>query len=147
MKTTGVYSIESEGAYCTYAREFSKLKRFAPALVNMDYRTAQQFVLGLDMKSRNTVEAIVPTTYVATLRTTKTMEGPDSSREPPLLLVGHKRHRNQTNQNELSFSHAQKRFDRQHRDFRCEQQGSENRSKNRPKCKVCDKNHWGKCLA
>ena len=30
----------------TYAREFSKLKRFAPELVKTDYRTAQRFVLG-----------------------------------------------------------------------------------------------------
>ena len=31
----------------TYAREFSKLKRFAPELVGTDYRTARRFALGL----------------------------------------------------------------------------------------------------
>ncbi|XP_023522342.1 uncharacterized protein LOC111786265, partial [Cucurbita pepo subsp. pepo] len=67
----------------TYAREFSKLKRFAPELVNTDYKTARRFVLGLDTKIRNTVEAIAPTTYTAALRAAKAMEGPDSSREPP----------------------------------------------------------------
>ncbi|XP_022959030.1 uncharacterized protein LOC111460137 [Cucurbita moschata] len=46
-----------------YAREFTKLKCFAPDLVDTNYRTARQFVLGLDRKIRNVVEAIAPTTY------------------------------------------------------------------------------------
>ena len=69
----------------TYARKFSRLKRFAPKLVNTNYRTAWRFVLGLDTKIRNTVEAIAPTTYAA-----KAMEGPNSSREPPSLSLRQK---------------------------------------------------------
>ncbi|XP_022934554.1 uncharacterized protein LOC111441700 [Cucurbita moschata] len=127
-------------------KEFSKLKRFAPELVNTDYKTARQFVLGLDTKIRNTVKAISPTTYAAALRAAKAMEGPDSSREPPSSLVRQKRRRDQTDRNELSFPQTQRRSDRQRLDYRREQQGSENRSESRPKCKDCDKNHWGQCL-
>ena len=74
--------------FTTYAREFSKLKRFAPELVNTDYRTARKFVLGLDTKIRNIVEAIAPTTYATALRAGKAMEGPNSSRESPSSPMG-----------------------------------------------------------
>ena len=73
--------------------------------MNTDYKTARRFVLGLDTKIRNTVEAISPTTYAAALRAAKAMEGPDSSREPPSSLVGQKRRHDQTDRNELSYKH------------------------------------------
>ena len=115
--------------------------------MNTDYKTARRFVLGLDTRIRNTVAAIAPTTYAAALRVAKAMEGPDSSREPPSSPVGQKRRRDQTDRNELSFPQTQRRSDRQRRDYRREQQGSENSSESRPKCKDCSKNHWGQCLA
>ena len=101
---------------------------------------------GLDMKIRNTVEAIVPTTYTATFRAAKAMEGPDSSLEPPSSPVGQKRRHSQTNRNEFSFSHTHNRSDKQRHDFKRGKQGSENRLENRLKCKECGKNHWT-CLA
>ncbi|KAG6579348.1 hypothetical protein SDJN03_23796, partial [Cucurbita argyrosperma subsp. sororia] len=66
-----------------YAREFAKLKCFAPDLVDTDYRTARRFMLGLDQKIRNVVEAIAPTTYADALRAARAMErtnGPSESR-------------------------------------------------------------------
>ncbi|XP_023546459.1 uncharacterized protein LOC111805576 [Cucurbita pepo subsp. pepo] len=101
----------------TYVREFSKLKRFAPELVNTDYRTARRFVLGLDTKICKTVEAIALATYAVALRAAKSMEGLDSSHETPSSSVGQKRR------------HAH-----------------ENELDGKPKCNKCGKNHWGKCL-
>ena len=102
----------------TYAREFSKLKRFTPELVNTDYRTARRFVLGLDTKIRNTVEAIAPTIYAAALRVAKSMELFDSSRGTPASSVGQKRRHEH-----------------------------ENKLDDKPKCNKCGKNHWGQCLS
>ena len=101
----------------TYVREFSKLKRFAPELVNTDYRTARRFVLGLDTKICKTVEAIALATYAVALRAAKSMEGLDSSHETPSSSVGQKRRHE--HENELD---------------------------GKPKCNKCGKNHWGKCL-
>ena len=64
-----------------YAREFAKLKCFAPDLVDTDYRTARRFLLGLDRKIRNVVEAIAPTTYADALRVARAMEGTGGSNE------------------------------------------------------------------
>ena len=115
--------------------------------MNKDYKITRWFVLGLDTKIHNTVEAIAPTTYAVALRASKAMKGPESSREPPSSSVGQKRRHDQIDRNNLSYSLTQKRFDRQPCDFRRGQQGSENMSKNRPKCKECGKNYWGQCLA
>lgn len=57
------------------------MKCFAPDLVDTDYRTARRFLLGLDRKIRNVVEAITPTTYADTLRVARAMEGTDGSNE------------------------------------------------------------------
>ena len=65
-----------------YAREFAKLKCFALDLVvDIDYRTASWFLLGLDRKICNVVEAIAPTTYADALRVARAMEGTDGSNE------------------------------------------------------------------
>ena len=64
-----------------YAREFAKLKCFAPDLVGTDYRTACRFVLGLDRKIHNVVEAIAPTAYADALRVARAMEGTDGPSE------------------------------------------------------------------
>ena len=55
------------------------MKRFALDLVNIDYRTTQRFILGLDKRICRTVEMIVPNTYAAALRVAKAMEGVDES--------------------------------------------------------------------
>ena len=120
---------------------------FCPRISEHRLQDSPTICTGLDMKIRNIVEAIAPTTYAAALRVAKAMEGLDSSREPPSSPVGQKRRRDQANRNELSFLQTQRRFNRQHRDYRREHQGSENRSESRPKCKDCGKNHWGQCLA
>ncbi|XP_022932138.1 uncharacterized protein LOC111438460 [Cucurbita moschata] len=100
-----------------FTEEYYTEDRFAPELVNTDYRTARRFVLGLDTKIRKTVEAIAPATYAAALRAAKSMEGLDSSHETPSLLVGQK-HRHEY----------------------------ENKLDDKPKCNKCGKNHWGQCL-
>lgn len=63
----------------TYAREFTRMKRFALELVNTDYQTIQRFILGLDKKICRTVEMIVPNTYASALIVAKAMEGVDES--------------------------------------------------------------------
>ena len=62
-------------------------------------------MLGLDTKIRNIVEAITPTTYDATFRTTKTMEEHDSSRASSSM--GQKRRHDQTDRNDSSSSQPQ----------------------------------------
>ena len=91
--------------YATYAREFSRLKRFASKLVNTYYTTTQWFVLGLDTKICNIVEAITPTTYAATFRAAKTMEEHDSARASSSM--GQKRRHDQTDRNDSSSSQPQ----------------------------------------
>ena len=86
--------------------------------MNTDYRTTRRFVLGLDTKIRNIVEAIAPTTYTTTMRATKSMEGPDSSCKPPSSSVGQKR---------------------------CPEH--ENKLDDKPKCNKRGKNHWSQCLS
>ena len=76
-----------------YVREFAKLKCFAPDLVDTDYRTARRFLLGLDSKIRNVVEAITPTTYADTLRVARAMEGTDGSNESRSSTERQKRRR------------------------------------------------------
>ena len=63
------------------------MKRFTPELVETEHKLAQRFVVGLEKKMRHTVEIIAHTTYVATLRATKTMEGNicGEPREPPSI--------------------------------------------------------------
>ncbi|XP_022929050.1 uncharacterized protein LOC111435758 isoform X4 [Cucurbita moschata] len=79
----------------TYAREFIRMKHFAPELVNTDYRTTWWFVRGLDKRIRHIVEAISPATYAVALRAAKAMEGVEESPEPPPPIVKRKRRHDQ----------------------------------------------------
>ena len=63
----------------TYAREFAKLKWFAPDLVDTDYRTARRFVLGLDRMICNVIKVITPNADA--LRVARAIEGTDGSTE------------------------------------------------------------------
>ena len=59
-----------------YGREFMRLKRFAPTLVNIELKMDERFILGLDPEIRHRMEAIDPTIYETDLITTKAMEKP-----------------------------------------------------------------------
>lgn len=86
--------------------------------MDTNYRTARRFVLGLDRKICNTVEAIAPTTYVAALRATRAMEGTDRPSESCPSTEGQERCRDEDDRCDSSPSLPPIRPNRQLRNFR-----------------------------
>ena len=68
--TQGVRSVDD------YAREFMRLKQFAPSLVDIKLKMVERFVIGLNSEISRMVEVIDPTMYEANLRVAKAMEKP-----------------------------------------------------------------------
>ncbi|KAG6575287.1 hypothetical protein SDJN03_25926, partial [Cucurbita argyrosperma subsp. sororia] len=98
-------------------REFAKLKCFDPDLVDTDYRTARRFLLGLDRKIRNVVEAIAPTTYADALRVARAMEGTGGSNESRSSTEKQKRRRDEDDRRK-SHSSTERKRRHHHRDDR-----------------------------
>lgn len=59
-----------------YDKEFMKLKRFAPSLVDTKQNMTEKLVLGLHSEICRTMEVIDPKTYEEALRTAKALEKP-----------------------------------------------------------------------
>ncbi|XP_022931688.1 uncharacterized protein LOC111437846 [Cucurbita moschata] len=74
-----------------YNREFNRLKRFAPSMVDTEEKMTEKFVLGLVPRIRCMLEAFNPKTYEKALRTAKALEKPkDEKRREEPVIIGQK---------------------------------------------------------
>ncbi|XP_022931755.1 uncharacterized protein LOC111438022 [Cucurbita moschata] len=141
-----------------YNREFNRLKRFAPYMVDTEEKMTEKFVLGLVPRIRRMLEAFNLKTYEEALRTAKALEKPkDEKRREEPVIIGQKRpHKSGGSDRPLparrhrSNNRPAPRWDEQ-RPPRCIDRNHRNqdgaRGRREEGCTICGRLHGGRCMA
>ncbi|XP_022933230.1 uncharacterized protein LOC111440130 [Cucurbita moschata] len=141
-----------------YNREFNKLKRFAPSMVDTEEKMTEKFVLGLEPRIRRMLEAFNPKTYEEALRTAKALEKPkDEKRREEPVIIGQKRphesggsDRPPPARRHRSNNRPAPRWDERrpprHTDRNPRNQDGA-RGRREEGCTICGRLHGGRCMA